>query len=347
MNSGRDLASAAEDYALPAEQLARAQFYTCTERHTFHRYCILRDSPAFPLFFMDRCYDWQFESTGDVPIISRYNGLMELVCRESWVAGNFTLGQLAGVIRRVLGTGSHIALPIRLEYDNGAPWITEYLIEAIDEDDTVYCTKASSEHNSFRRPMSFTELSERVVLSADGLVAATEIGPSATIERILDLGSVAAFRAVFSEYGLRWEDGRLHSYVTPVVVSADGIDRLICSWEDRAEQIVAAGVIKKHEQSRLNKHLQNRFQPVQHYLLCLLDDEGISAAIGGRLAGRVRQQWDHMDTTLTGILKFASLLVQRPRMDSFDLYLKYLRQLRDMIPEYQQTNIEIQRLLTQ
>ncbi|MGW7824482.1 hypothetical protein ACWGLF_41885 [Streptomyces puniciscabiei] len=348
MSARRDPAHPAEEFIPSPEQLDRAQYYICQERHLFHRYCILDESPAFPLFFMDRCFDWQFESTGDVPFISRYNGLMELVCRESWVETAFAREELAAGIRRAVTAGAHVALPVGFVHSDGTPYVTEWLIEVIDDDNTVYYTKSTSDLKSraFRRPVPFSELLERVVCGDDGRVPAMEIHASPTVDRILPMGSLDAFRAVFREFGLRWEEGRLYRYVNPVVVGVEAIDRTIEAWEQRAESIVAAGTVSFNDTSRLNKHVQNRFQPVQHFLLFLLDDAEIGEALGDALLARVRDEWRQMDTALAGVLKFGSLVVQQPRAQSFDLYLKYLRQLRDTVPGYQQVIVDVMRALT-
>ena len=346
MSKKLDPAPATQENALPDEQLARAQYYICYERHLFHRYCILRSSPAYPLLYMDRCYDWQFEPRGSEPLFSRYNGFMELVCRESWAQSRLAVGRLAGEIRRVCMAGSHMAVPVHVVHSDETTYVTEFLIEAIDDDDTVYYTKTNSTQNSFRKPLPFPGLVERIAFTGDGLVAVTEIRPSPTIERILGLGIPEACRAVFSEYGLSWEDGRLFRYVTPVVVGVDGIDRLIDGWERRAEAILSAERVEKNDQFRLNKHLQNRFQPLQHYLRCLLDDAGTGEILGDRLVARARLDYGRMDAALTDILKFGSLLVQRLGARNLDLYLECLRRLRDTVSDYQQTNLDIQRALT-
>jgi hypothetical protein len=348
MSRTHDPVPAAPEITLSEEQLARAQYYICQERHLFHRYCVLDDSPAFPLFFMDRCFDWQFESTGDVPLTSRFNGFMELVCRESWRETGFTEGELAREIHRAIDAGSHMALPISFVHTDGTPYVTEWLIEAIDDDNTVYYTKSTSDPKSraFRRPVPYSEFVEHVAFADDGRVPAIEIRPVAKIERILATGSLAAFREVFREYGLRWEGDQLYRYVTPVQIGVEAIDRVIDSWEQRAGAIVAAGAVTFNDQSRLNKHVQNKFQPVQHFLLYLLDDAGIRAALGEGLLTRVRRERDLMDGALADILKFGSLVAQRPRARSFDLYLKYLSRLRDTVAGYQQVVLDVHRTLT-
>ncbi|ANP50324.1 hypothetical protein J2Z21_000926 [Streptomyces griseochromogenes] len=348
MSERRDPAQSPAEFTPSDEQLDLAQYYICQERHLFHRYCILDESPAFPLFFMDRCYDWQFESTGDVPIISRYNGFMELVCRESWVETTFAKDELAAEIGRAIASGAHVALPVSFVHSDGTPYVTEWLVEVIDED-TIYYTKSTSDIKSraFRRPVPFSELLERVVCTDDGRVSATEIHPSSTVDRILGMGSLEAFRAVFREFGLRWEEGRLYRYVNPVVVGVEAIDQAIDAWEQRAESIVTAGTVSFNDTSRLNKHVQNRFQPVQHFLQFLLSDAEIGPALGDDLVTRIRGQWHQMDTALADVLKFGSLVVQQPVTRSFDLYLKYLRRLRDTVCEYQRLIVDIQRALTQ
>ncbi|MBP0448387.1 MULTISPECIES: hypothetical protein [unclassified Kitasatospora] len=344
MTETNDLAMTASEQARREVQLDRSQYYVCHERHVFHRYNILRDSPAFPLLFMDRCYDWQFEVTGDVPIISRYNGFMELVCRDSWSERDVPVEQLGKEIRSAVAAGSHVALLVSLVHTDGTPYLTEWLVVDIDDEDTVYYTKTSPDPNfrADRKPVPFAKLTESLAYTEDGLVPVTEIRPSAVIDRLVGLAPLDAFRAVFAEFGLRLYDGRLSRYVTPVVVGVDGIDRLIADWERRADAILAEGAVLFNDQSRLNKHIQNRFQPVQHYLHYLLGEPTITAALGEELCGEVREQIGRMDAALADILKFSSLLVQMPRKQNFDLYLKYLRRLRDTVADYQQTNVRIQ-----
>src|SRR5262245_40777577 len=194
MTDQPDPAAGEKDYT---EQLGRAEQYICHERHLFHRYCVLQDSPAFPLFFMDRCYDWQFEATGDVPLVSRYNGFMELVCTESWRESAIPVDDLLTEIRRAISAGSQVAVPISTVHTDGTPYVTEWLIEAAD-DDTVYYTKTSPDRffRAFRKPVPFAELIGYLPVTGDGRVLTTEIHASPTIERILNLGSLEAFRAV-------------------------------------------------------------------------------------------------------------------------------------------------------
>lgn len=66
-------------FELAEDELARAQYYICYERHFYYKYWCLRRQPLFPLFYMDRCYAWRFEPDGTEPVISVYNGFMELV----------------------------------------------------------------------------------------------------------------------------------------------------------------------------------------------------------------------------------------------------------------------------
>lgn len=328
-------------------QLIRAQFFVCHERHIFHRYCVLRKSPAFALLFMDRCYDWQFEKAGDVPIISRYNGFMELVSRESWAERVVSRIGLAEDIRQSLSCGSQVALPISAIHTDGTPYLTEWLIEKIDDDDTVYYTKTSPDpaFRAFRKPVPFEKLAVNVDFDEDGRALITEIRSSATIERVLQMSPLAAFRAVYQAFGLRTYDGRLSRYVTPVVVGVDGLNRLIADWEERQEEILAAGVILFNDQSRLNKHIRNRFEPVQYCLDFLTTEPETRAVLGEKLVERVRQDMERLDGALDDVLKFSSLLVQLPRRENYELYLKYLRLLRDTVADYQLTNVEVQRAL--
>jgi hypothetical protein len=152
---------------------------------------------------------------------------------------------------------------------------------------------------------------------------------------------------VFGElFGLRWYDARLYRYVTPVVIGVDGFELLINSWNERGERMLVTGAVEKDDQFRLNKHLQNRLQPVQHYMQCLLTDHRVCSALGISLVGRAETELERMDAALRAMLKFGSLLVQLPNASSLGLYIKHLRKLRDIVVDYQDTNLEIQRRLT-
>ncbi|MGI5155424.1 hypothetical protein [Microbispora sp. CA-102843] len=338
---GNALRAAAATYELPDELLARAMWYLCNERQIFHRYCVLRESPAFPLFFMDRCYDWQFESTGEQPIISRYNGFMEIVCRESMVERSVDPARLADELGQVTAAGGHVSLLMAYVHEDGTHYTSPWLVEAVG-DGVVYCTRTGSEHNSFRRPIPYEEIAAKVALDADGFASITEVRPSPTLDRILAASPLESFRQIFDAFGLRWYDHRLHRYVTPVVVSAEAIDKLIEQWQLRTEELVASGTVKMFDQLRLNKHLQNRFQPTQQAMRFISEAPDIRAAIGPELNREAKENYARMDDALADIMKYSSLFVQRPSRSNMDLYLKYLRRLREVVADYQRMVLGIQ-----
>lgn len=342
---GNALQAAAAAYELPDELLARAMWYLCTERQIFHRYCVLRDSPAFPLFFMDRCFDWQFESTGEQPIISRYNGFMEIVCRESTVERSVDPGRLADELRRVTETGAHVSLLMAYVHEDGTRYTSPWLVEGVG-DGVLYCTRTGSEHNSFRRPLPYEEVAGKVALDADGLASITEVRPSPTIDRILGASPLESFRQIFEAFGLRWYDQRLHRYVAPVVVSVEALDKLIGQWQERTGELLGPGPVKMFDQLRLNKHLQNRFQPTQQAMRFLSEAPDIRAAIGPELDAEAKENCARMDDALADIMKYGSLFVQRPSRPNMDLYLKYLRRLREVVADYQRTVLGIQLSIT-
>lgn len=337
--------AAAENYQLSDDLLARAMWYICNERHIFHRYCVLDDSPAFPLFFMDRVYDWQYEKTGEAPIISRFNGFMELAFRESMVERRYEPKNLRDELRRLTSENAHLSLPLSYVHEDGTRYVSPSLVEAIDDDDVIYLTRTGSEHNSFRRPVPLADVLGKVAVDEDGLVEITEVHPSPTIERLLSGSPLETFRMIFAEYGFRWYGPRLYRYHTPVQVGVTALDTLLDEWRTRTDEIVAAGTLLMFDQLRLNKHLQNRFQPTQQALEYIAEEPGISAAMGPHLTVRAKDGWKSMDKALSDIMKFSSLLVRRPERDVMDLYIKYLTHLRDVTTDYQQVILDIQQEL--
>lgn len=330
------------------EQMTRAQYFVCHERHVFHRYCVLGTAPAFPLLFMDRAYDWQYEDGGDVPIMSRYNGFMELVCREAWTERTIGTDELAVQLQGALARDSHVALPISLVHDDGTPYITEWLIEAIDDDNTVYYTKTSPDP-SFRalsKPVLFHKLIDSLYLDANGGVAVTEVASSSSIDAFMRQSVRDAFRSIFRAYGFREYDGRLSRYVTPVVVSVRAFDDLIAGWMVRRDAIVSAGQVMFNDQSRLNKHIQNRFKPVQYGVRALLQDTACRADIGAALCAELDARDLALDGALEQILKFSSLVMQRTTDQSFDLYLKHLERLRAEVRRFQVVFVQVQQRLS-
>lgn len=334
-------------FELPEDELARAQYYICYERHFYYKYWRLRRESLFPLCYMDRCYSWRFEPDGTEPVISVYNGFMELVDAELRQHEDVEPHELKDAMARVLADGHLVSLDMTVVHTDGTPYDTAFLIEDMDDDGTVYFTKTNSTQNSVRRPLSFAGLQEVVAPEPDGRIRVTRIHDSAMFDAILRSPSIDAYQTIFGPvYGYHWQGDRLARHGTEVRVGVDGLDQLIESWAQRADELEQATRISKQDQFRLNKHIQNRFQPTQHYLQCVLSDSTLTSRIGPSLRSRAAADVESLDAVLRNTLKFGSLLVQRPGRASLGLYLKNLRALRALLVDYQAMHLQIQYALT-
>lgn len=334
-------------FELAQDELARAQYYICYERHFYYKYWCLRRELLFPLFYMDRCYSWRFEPEGTEPIISECNGFMELVDAELRRHEDVEPRDLRAAIAQVFAAGQLASLDMTVVHTDGTPYDTAFLIEDLDDNGTLYFTKTNTTQNSVRRPLSFAELEKVVAPEPDGRIRVTWIRDSARFDAILRSPSVDAYQAIFgSVYGYHWQGDRLARHGAEVHVGVEGLDRAIVAWAEREDEIAQATRISKQDQFRLNKHIQNRFQPTQHYFQCVLSDDILTRRIGPSLCSRAVADVESMDKVLRNTLKFGSLLVQKPGRASLALYLKNLRTMRDLLVEYQAMHLQVQRALT-
>lgn len=335
-----------QESSLPTDQYSRAIEYVCYERNFFYIYSNFYAFISFPLLYMDRFIGWRYDS-GVEPLLPVSNGFADLIDAHVRDSSTTRPDLFEGSLRSLFMHGHKVSVNMWVTHSDGTPYVTSVLLEGMDEDNIVYFTKVNETLNRTCSPLSFAELIEKVAPDEDGSIGLTIIKDSAVVRELARKAPLDAFRAVFHGlYALDVDAEGITRHGCRVRLDLSGFDELITHLEKSESDVIVDGAVPKQQQFRLNKHIHNRFVPIQYYLGYVLETPQLSTLLPDRLNERVRSVMSEMDRALEGILKFASLLVQRPASSSFRLYVEAIRNLRDVQPAYQSTNLDVLRALS-
>ncbi|MEU0602888.1 hypothetical protein ABZ484_32390 [Streptomyces sp. NPDC006393] len=327
--------------SLPDDQYTRAIEYVCYERNFFYIYSTFHAFESFPLVHLDRFIGWRHD-LGVEPLLPVSNGFADLLDAHVRDSSSTTPENLWDSLHDLFGQGHKVSVNMWVTHTDGTPYVTSVLLEGMDEAKTVYFTKVNETLNRTCSPLSFADFTEKIAPDDDGTIGLTVIKDSDVIRDLAGRAPLDAFRHLFHDlYGYGFQDGRLVKDGRPVALDLSGFDELIAHLEQAEPEVIVDGAVPKQQQFRLNKHIHNRFVPIQYYLRYVLDTPELAALVSPDLAERVREQTAEMERALGTVLKFASLLVQRPQSAIYGMYVDAIRHLRAVQPAYQQVNLDV------
>ena len=331
--------------AMPAETFARAVEYVCHERNLYHVFTQSYRLRHFPLLHLDRFASWEF-SAGVEPLLARYNQLEPFLDRHVRQRIVTDLDHIFDVLAELFAQGHKTTVNMWVTYPDGSSFVTSALLEGMDERGVVYYTKINETTNVTCRPVTRDKFLS-LLDPEDGQVELFVLRHSATVAEIAAMTGADALRRIFSDlYGYRWQDGDLYLGARKVRLDLDAFDTLAADLRGSAERILTPDGVPKQQQFRLHKHIRNRFMPIQFSLAHVRADETLAAALTPELAARIDAAVITMDKALGDVLKFASLLVQKPVPAMLDAHIAAILRLRDVLPAYQMVNLDVLRCLT-
>ncbi|MEU6440286.1 hypothetical protein [Streptomyces sp. NPDC047046] len=331
--------------SLPEDQYTKAIEYVCYERNFFYIYSTFYDFQSFPLVHLDRFIGWRHDA-GVEPLLPVSNGFADLLDAQVRDSSSTAPEHLWDSLYGLFDQGHKVSVNMWVTHTDGTPYVTSVLLEGMDDDKTVYFTKVNETLNRTCSPLTFAELTEKIAPDDDGTIGLTVIKDSEVVRSLAALPPLDAFRRLFHDlYGYDFADGRLVRAGQPVALDLTGFDELIAHLEQAESEVIVDGAVPKQQQFRLNKHIHNRFVPIQYYLGYVLATPELSALVSEELADRGRERMTEMEQALNTVLKFASLLVQRPQSAIYGMYVDAIKQLRAVQPAYQQVNLDVLRAL--
>jgi hypothetical protein len=330
---------------MPPDMYTRAIEYVCHERNFYYIYTTSYGLRHFPLLHLDRFASWTY-STGVEPLLARYNGLMAFLDEHVRDCVTTSMDDLHGTLHKIFGQGHKLTVNMWVTHSDGTPYVTSVLLEGMDDQGTVYFTKVNETMNLTCQPMPFDTLVEKVA-PEDGVLELFVIRHSPAIDELAAMDGAAAFRHIFADlYGYRWDGGRLFRGDEELTYSLDAFDTLAADLRTSSAEILTSDGVPKHHQFRLNKHIRNRFAPVQFFLEHVRTDPALTPLLPSALAAEVDTVRAEMDGALKDVLKFASLLVQKPVPTMLERHVRAILDLRDLLPRYQAANLGVLRAVT-
>jgi hypothetical protein len=330
-----------EESSLPPEQYNRAINYVCYERNFFYIFSNFYQLEQFPLFHLDRFLGWTY-GEGNEPLLPAYNGFGDLLDTHIRQESETNMENLWQSLHDIFSAGHRVSMNMWVKHTDGTPYVTSVLFEGMDENKTVYFTKVNETLNHTCSPMSFDELQEKLSVDDDGTIGLVIIRDADVINKLAAMNVLDAYRYLFADvYGFSFENGELRKHGEPTPYVMSGFDRLLDFLDVSMNEVITENGVPKNHQFRLNKHIHNRFQPIQYYFEYVTQHPELAPLLSDELKEQVQAAMTKMDATMKNVLKFASFLVQKPEPQIYQLYVKAIRGLYDLQPEYQQANLNI------
>ncbi|MEU8405575.1 hypothetical protein AB0C19_05185 [Micromonospora sp. NPDC048842] len=331
--------------SLPPDMFARAVEYVCHERNLYRVFTHSYGLRHFPLLHLDRFASWQ-HSAGVEPLVARYNALEPFLDRHVRQRIVTDLDHIFEVLGELFTKGHKATVNMWVTYPDGSSFVTSALLEGMDDQEVVYYTKINETTNVTCRPLARDKFLS-LLDPEDGQVELDVLRHSSALAEIATMDGTDAMRRIFADlYGYRWHGDDLHLGAQKVGLDLDAFEALAADLRRSAEQILTPDGVPKQQQFRLHKHIRNRFMPIQFYLAHVRADTTLAAALMPGLLARVESVVAAMDTALGDVLKFASLLVQKPVPAMLDLHIAAILRLRDVLPAYQAVNLDVLRSIT-
>lgn len=120
-----------------------------------------------------------------------------------------------------------------------------------------------------------------------------------------------------------------------------GFDKFVDDLRKNPHKIITESGVPKHQQFRLNVHINNKIRPIQNLIKIMINDKKASELIGKYNIDQIKICSTLVDNKLNNILKFASLLVQKPDVNNYKLYINSILELKTVLSDYQRVNAEI------
>ncbi|HEF1897117.1 TPA: hypothetical protein R9Z04_002228 [Bacillus cereus] len=287
---------------------------------------------------MDRYKGWKYSESGE-PILPSTDGFSDFLDEHVREYKFLTKDKLLNELKILFSKGHRAAVDIWLEHTDGTPYTTAILLEGIDDADTVYYTKINVTINRTYVEMDFNYLKDCLSLDVNEEARLTIIKHSDKLDLLEAMNPLEAFHYIFSNlYGYKFEGEDLYRNEKKIQYDLSGFDKLIAYLESSMDEIVTESGIPKHHEIRLSRHIENKLTPIQSCLHYILNTEELRIKLSKELIKEIENNIDQLNQRLKSVLKFASLLIQRPQASFYQMYLKSVKDLREYLPIYQQAH---------
>lgn len=320
---------------LSEEKYNLAMQYICHERNFIYTFSEYYNLKTFPLFYMDRYIGWSY-SVGGEPIIPKANGFSDFLDAYVREYSFITKTNLYQELQQLFLAGYRVTADVWLEHTDGTPYTTSILLEGMDENQMIYYTKINVTINKTCVPMTFEELENNISLNDEGKIKLTIIKHSDEIVNLTEMNPLQAFKYIFKDlYKYSFIDNQLYKNQQMIPYDLSGFDQLIEYLKNSIDEIITDSGVPKHHEIRLSRHIENKLSPIQTCLKYILETKELNKQLPAELIQKTEQAMVMLSQKLKSLLKFASLLIQRPEASFYHMYVKAVQELRSFLPEYQ------------
>lgn len=331
-----------ETFELSDEEQKEAIGYVCHERVIYYLFKKQYGINYFPIFYLDRYLGWIY-SDGSEPLLPACNGLEEFLQNYVYEEECTSKERVIEEFYKIFEHGNKISIPLWMKhFSDGTPYVTAVLLEGMDINNNIYYTKHTAVDKKCCIRFSKEEFEKKLNPDENGSVHFSIIKYPRLLDKLRNMDFLEMYRYVF--YNLyKYDIGKNGITKNGNEVSFDisGFDKFVDDLRKNPHKIITESGVPKHQQFRLNVHINNKIRPIQNLIKIMINDKKASELIGKYNIDQIKICSTLVDNKLNNILKFASLLVQKPDVNNYKLYINSILELKTVLSDYQRVNAEI------
>lgn len=330
-----------EESMLPENELNEALSYVCYERNFYYLFKRYYHFDKIPLLYLDRFIGWKYSNTLE-PILPSFNGFGEMVNRLISQSYRIKKVEFRTVVETNLRNSYIICIPILEKHIDGSEYVTTALLEGISVNGYLYFTKISQTYNTICSPITFLELETKLAFNENDIIELLVIKFSSEIEKLKKMNPLEGYQYLFSDlYGYEIKTGGIMKQGKVAEFDLSGFDIYIKHLKSIRSEILGGISTSKYYQSRMHKQISNKIRPCNRFFNYILDTPELEWAVTKENREIGKYLANMLDKELNEMLKYTSLLLQMPNSHIFDLYLTTVERLRNILPSYQELNLDV------
>lgn len=334
------------EFELTDEEQRESIGYVCYERVIYYLFKRYYNFNYFPLFYLDRFWGWKF-SNGNEPIIPMQNGFQEFLAKNLYETIEVNVNELKDKLYEIFDDGHKISMKLWMKhFSDGTPYVTSVLLEGMDNEGNVYFSKHSAAEKKCCVKILKDEFFSKLEVSAKNTVSLLVFKYCSEIEKLNGMDLIDSYNYIFKYiYGYNKSGDRIIKDNEELGFSLRSLTDFAEWLRNNKNEFIKNGKISKHNQFKLNVHINNKIRPIQNLISLILNFENIDLYINNNLKEEINRIYDEINIKLNEVLKFASLLVQKTNDENYQRYIRTIENLSNSLIEYQKVNLKLQNCL--
>lgn len=310
-----------KEYQMTDREQVESLIYPCYERTLYHIFKRNMKLKKFNWLMADRFFEFDYTEENE-PILATHNGLKEIQDKleETLV---IKPSELETTLAEFLNQSYYAHSMLETIRPDSSKYFTSNLIESIDQS-TVFITKTNETMKETKVPISVPELLEKFPVSDSGEITLSFIKVPTEFVQTIEESNQPFSHIMNEQYGYTVEKNTIFISGEKVICDDQSLWTLYDYFLSEKEAILS-GEMSKKTQLRMYKHLANKIEPITTAWQEIAEYYEPNAEILNTI--------NKINQDLETLLKWFSLLYNRPRTHFFE---KYLLQYQQLVSDYKE-----------